>query len=93
MEEVSVLLKLFIRFNHLFIQMYALNTPALPDIMQSEEKKYGLFFFFSKRNSQFGKVDEVYTLDRKVCLSSEAYNSIWQNEHWDCISAFILDQM
>ena len=45
MEEVSVLLKLFIRFNHLFIQMYALNNPALPDIMQSEEKNMDFFFF------------------------------------------------
>ena len=46
MEEVSVSLQLLIRFNHLFIQMYALNISTLPDIMlgRVRGKKYRLFF-------------------------------------------------
>ena len=76
MEEVSVSLQLFIRFNHLFIQMYALNISTLPDIMLGRVRGKNIDFFFSKRNLQFGKVDEVCTLDRKVCPSSETYNSI-----------------
>ena len=51
--------------------MYALNTSTLPDIMLGRVREK-IWTFFSKRNSQFGKVDEVCTLDRNVCLSSEA---------------------
>ena len=55
MEEVSVLLRLFIRFNHLFIQMYALNTSTLPDIMLGRVREKNMDFFFLKGIHSLGR--------------------------------------
>ena len=76
MEEVSVSLQLFIRFNHLFIQMYALNISTLPDIMLGRVRGKNIDFFFLKGTYSLGRLMKSGLLDRKVCPSSETYNSI-----------------
>ena len=55
MEEVSVSLQLFIRFNHLFIQMYALNISTLPDIMLGRVRGKNIDFFFLKGIYSLGR--------------------------------------